>query len=86
MHQQKPYIKPGFSYKTPKITKLTWSIVPPEINLELTEYPKSTTPIIMYLTEFRRIRAEKYSNYAEIFTDGSKTEAGVGAAAIIENN
>ena len=36
----------------------------------------------MYKAEFRRLRTEKYRNYEEIFTDGSRTQAGVGAAII----
>lgn len=81
---QKRPIKPNFSYILNEITTPTWQINTPDINIELTIYPKDITPVAQYRTEYNRIKHEKYNNYCKIFTDGSKTRAGVGAAAVCD--
>lgn len=82
----KKYVKPAFSYKILNITTPTWTLTPPNINIELTEFTKSTTPSVRYRQEFNRIKAEQYPEHMHIYTDGSKTVTGVGAAAVTDNS
>ena len=54
--------------------------------MELAEHPKNITPAEVYRSEWRRLRGEKYTNHIKVFTGGSKTEAGVGAAAMVKED
>ena len=56
----------------------------PNINIELSEFPKNQTSNTVYVTEHRKIVEEKYGNQVSIYTDGSKEESGVCAAAVCE--
>ena len=76
----KPAIK-QFEYKQ----RSRWSLRPPGIELHLASHPKETTPPAVYLSEFRSLRQNKYRNFECIFTDGSKSQAGVGCAAVYED-
>ena len=86
MQMQLPFIKVDFSYKILNINKPTWSMSAPVVNLEIVEHPKNITPAEVYRAEWRRIKRETYSGHIEIFTDVSKTETGVGAPAIVQEN
>ena len=77
---RKHFVKPQFSYRMLGITHPTWSLKPPGINFELTKYPKEVTPPCMYKQVYQHLCHESYNNYARIFTDGSKSNNGVGAA------
>jgi ribonuclease HI len=76
------YVKPSFSYVVSNIDIPTWSIDAPNINFELGETPKSTTPHAAYIQQYRRLCRETYLNYEKMYTDGSKCDAGVGAAVV----
>ena len=60
----------------------TRAIKPPTTNLELLGFPKTTIYTPALHQRFRDMCREKYETMEWIFTDGSKTVAGVGAAAI----
>ena len=62
-----------------------WKIQCPSIDMSLSEFPKATTPPIIYRAEFTKLIREKYPQCKQIYTDGSKSRIGVGAAAIHEN-
>jgi ribonuclease HI len=59
-----------------------WLLVPPDTDLSLTSFKKSVTPESFYKQEFLRISSDKYKEHAYIFTDGSKSEEKVAAAAV----
>jgi len=75
-------IRPTFSYRILRISTPTWMINPPPVNLDLQIYPKATTPTNVYCREFSKLLEEQYPDSRHIYTDGSKTIAGVGAAAV----
>ena len=50
------------------------------INFELNEYPKLITPLAYYRTNFTRLLNTDYTGYRKLYAEGSKREAGVGAA------
>lgn len=80
----KGYVRPNFSYRILGITKPTWSIDPCTVDLELAENPKNQTTVNVYRQMFNDLIYRKYENHKQIFTDGSKSDAGVGAAAVWE--
>jgi ribonuclease HI len=82
MNIQQINIKPAFSYRRSNINIPTWALSPPKINYELNKYSKRTTPEAVYRQLYSVIRAEQYYGYTEIYTDGSKSGDGVGAAAV----
>ena len=59
-----------------------WSRSPPRINKSLAEYDKNITPSPIYQLLFAE-QIATYEDYLKIFTDGSKTRAGVGAAIVV---
>ena len=75
---------PDFSYRILNILTPTWSLHTPQINNEICEFPKHSTSGQTYLREFDRVVLESYVGYTRLFTDGSKSEAGVGSAAVCE--
>ena len=75
---------PDFSYRILNILTPTWSLHTPEINNEISEFSKQRTTGQTYLREFDRVILESYAGYIKLFTDGSKSEAGVGSAAVCE--
>lgn len=77
-------ILPDFSYRLQRIKEPTWSLPRTKINLDLTDLPKESTPLRVYQQKFREIKELNYKGYKHIYTDGSKSEIGVGAAAITE--
>ena len=78
------HVKPDVSCVLHRGEKPTWNIEPPYIDMALEEETtrKRTSPQL-YLQLYSEIM-EKYRGWEKIFTDGSKTAAGVGAAAIWE--
>ena len=75
-------IKPDFSYLIHNCTTPKYALSDPITNIELAKLPKSTTDPTIYKTKFLEMRSRKYSNFSEIFTDGSKSSDGVGSAAV----
>ena len=58
-----------------------WLIGHLPVKFSLTEYSKRATTPHVYGREFDKLLNE-YGGWAKVFTDGSKTQDGVGAAAI----
>ena len=59
-----------------------WKIEPPEIDLSLTEYNKSSTQHQKYIEQYHQIIFLKYKEHVKIFTDGSKSNDSVASAAV----
>jgi ribonuclease HI len=57
-------------------------LVPPDTDLSFTSFKKSATSDSFYKQEFLRISSDKYTDHVHIFTDGSKSEEKVAAAAV----
>ena len=68
------------AYKTPNPP--LWELTEANIDLELTKFPKQTTTPLTYRENFYKILYEKYKNDKIIYTDGSKSDTAVGAAAV----
>lgn len=79
-------VKVAFSYNNLNISTPTWLIQPPKVNLELAKLSKLTTAPVIYQQNFLELYDENYSEYTAIYTDGSKMRAGVGSAAVSEEN
>ena len=79
---RKQFVKPEFSYRILNITQPTWSLESLSINMDLASFPKLVTPQEKYRQEYKRACEEKYKNWIKLYTDGSKREEGVGAAAV----
>ena len=58
-----------------------WSQSEPQIYLSLTKYKKDTTNPEVYKQAFLEI-ISRHQNYVQIFTDGSKVDEKVAAAAV----
>ena len=58
-----------------------WTHVPPKINLDIAKRKKSETAEDVFRSNFNEFRA-KFPNYQCIYTDGSKTNDAVAAAAV----
>ena len=56
----------------------------PKINFDLSEYKKEGTPPELFTTLAGEIK-EKYNNYEHIYTDGSKMDEKVAAAAVTDS-
>ena len=59
----------------------------PDINVDLSEFPKNQTPWCVYIYIYigvSKINDQLYRNHIVIYTDGSKGETGFGAAAVCE--
>ena len=64
-----------------------WTILPAEVNFELAKHKKSQASALEYNQLFCEILDELQGNSVIIYTDGSKSDIGVGCAYIdIENN
>jgi len=59
-------------------------MVKPTVNLDLAEYPKSTTNQLVYQQHFAELKTQ-YPEHIGIYTDGSKDGVSVTAAAIVNN-
>ena len=60
-----------------------WNLVPPPINLELSQYTKANTPPLVYYRKYLEIKAN-YEYYEPIYTDGLKHEDKAAAAVYAE--
>ena len=60
-----------------------WELHSPEINLSLATGKKEETNTLVYQLKYRELK-HQYTNYHAIYTDGSKDERKVGAAAVTD--
>ena len=74
------FIQPEFSYPSSNIRNPTTSLMRIDFNRDLLEHPKSTTSHEFYRQAFGLMIEENYKDYLLIFTDGSRSAAGVGSA------
>ena len=58
-----------------------WHYTPPKIDQTLTEFKKSSTNPVFFKQKFYEMK-ERYREYEEIYTDGSKHEGKVASAAL----
>ena len=58
-----------------------WLLEAPEVRLDLTFFDKSTTNELIYQQYFGEF-VQSFPDYEQIFTDGSKSDAAVGAASV----
>ena len=56
-----------------------WEITPISVNLDMLPYKKEETRRTLIISEFNKI-ISKYPNHQIIYTDGSRTENGIGSA------
>jgi ribonuclease HI len=75
-------IQPAFSYSRLNITTPTWSLEKITVNRSMCIYPKIGTPDVCFTVLFSEIRKSRYVGFIEIYTDGSKSDEGVGSAAV----
>ena len=73
-------VLPQFSFIVNNVRVPTSIINKVPINLDLTIYPKSSTTSEVYLQSFRQLLQTKYPEYKTLYTDGSRSLYGVGAA------
>ena len=78
-------VAPEFSYQLHNCRIPFYAQHLPTINRTLTQYPKDSTSPIFYKNLFRAMIHESFNDYKKIYTDGSKSENGVGSAAITDN-
>lgn len=78
-------IQPMFSYRLLSIKTPSWSIDPPCVNLNLANYHKSDTKPALYTKLFQDMIESKYKHFSILYTDGSKTATGVGAACVFNS-
>ena len=64
--------------------KMSYKIHKPEILFDLSEYRKEGTPPELFMSLVGQIK-EKFHNYKYIYTDGSKVEEKVAAAAVTDS-
>jgi len=82
---QKGFVRPNFSYSMIESNIPTWLTRSPNIRRNLTIFPKATTTAASYRQAFLDILFNNYYDHQHIYTDGSKTRSGVGAAAVSGN-
>ena len=79
---RKIFVRPSFSYRVLNIITPTYGITSPDVNFELNQFTKLTTPSICYVQLYARLIDNEYREFSQFFTDGSKKERGVGAAVV----
>lgn len=75
-------IQPEFSHRLLHITIPSWSITIPKANLDLCAYTKTSTEPILYSAQLSHLLETTFKGFTPIYTDGSKSALGVGAAAV----
>ena len=75
-------MKTEFSYRMLGISTPTYTLQPPDINIELAGFLKEVTPAERYRHGYQELSREQYRNCTKIFTDVSRRREGVGAAAV----
>ena len=74
-----------FSYFRLEIKEPTLGLASTRINLSLTDLSKEKTPTMANQKRFKEVVENKQKGWNHIYTVGSKSEIGVGAAATTEN-
>ena len=85
MNIETNFVCPEFSYTLMNIDIPTWKIKSLKINDELSSLAKAVTPHEAFQQLYRELVSGVYSDHVAIFTDESKTDQGVGAAAVAPN-
>lgn len=77
-------IQPVMPYRTPKI--FYWTMTRPAIEINLSSLKREDMQHMTHnmIRQLHRENQTNYDGYKIIYTDGSKTEGGVGAAAVME--
>ena len=70
-----------FSYSRLDIKEPTWGLLSTRRNLSLTDLPKENTPTMACQKIFKEVVENKHKGCNHLYTDGSKSEIGMGAAA-----
>ena len=81
LHLRRQFVKPTFLYRLLRIDTPTYAISSLNVNTELSEFPKMGTTPQIYRAVFREVKS-KYRQFRVVYTDGSKSGYGVGAAAV----
>ena len=68
-------------YSVPNIPP--WQLQRPHVNTSLTEYKKHSTDSVVFQRHINVLR-DVYSNYEDIYTDGSKDDNKVAAATVTQ--
>ena len=82
LRMPRQYIRPAFVTSQRGGDDPFWAMPKTEINIFLSECKKNVTIPHVYRSEYRRVLSEVYSEWFIVHTDGSKSEEGVGAAAV----
>jgi ribonuclease HI len=72
-------------FKNTFFSILPWSVPPPDINLEFSQYKKQD----LHPAHVQRLYHEitsPYVDFTHVFTDGSKTQSGVGCSVIVDKH
>ena len=78
------YIKLAFSYILNKTTIPSWLLPLLDISYDIADRQKKFTPDLIYRQKYTRQKG-KYQGYIALFNDGSKSDEGVGEAAVCGN-
>ena len=78
----KGYVLPSLSNRIFYITEPTWLLDPPDVDLKLSDFSKNVTPNHIYRELHRSAASNEYRDFQFIYTDGSKSDHGIGAAAV----
>ena len=76
------FIRPEFSYRFNDCNTPLYAFSKPIVNKCMEQYPKSTTPPVIFKNLFLELLNNQYKDFKHIYTDGSKSSQGTGAAAI----
>jgi len=79
------FVQPKFSYRILNINSPTYCIKPPTVISELTTLPKKTTSHNTIRNYFNNLLATAFEDSLHLYTDGSKSADGVGAAVVCED-
>ena len=71
---------PDFSYSQLEIKEPSWELPCTRIKSSLTNLPKEKTPTMAYLMRFKEVVENKFKGWKHVYTDGSKSELGVGTS------
>jgi len=78
------FIQPKFSYRILNIDRPSYSVHPPTVITELTTLPKKTVSHHTIRNCFNDLLSTTFEDSLHVYTDGSKSADGVGAAVVCE--
>ena len=70
-----------FSYSRPVFKKPTLGLPSTRMSLSINDLPNDKTPPLAYQKRFKEVVENKYRGWKHIYTDGTKNEIEVAAAA-----